>query len=140
MLDNATAIQIAASAAAVSVLVGLAAWAKIARPKQPLNDAQARALLELEFPGRRLDGVWVAIDGRGVLAKSGAMALVLCQHGDGFVGRQIPWAQALAASFKAGRVCVDLGDIGAPKAVFHMQSWPPEGLDKEQGRRKEQAA
>ena len=140
MLDSATALQIAASAAAVGVLVAAAAWAKIAKPKSPLNEAQARALLAQEFPGRRLDGVWVAIDGRGVLAKSGAMALVLCAHGEGFVGRQVPWAQALAASFRNGRVCIDLSDIGAPKAEFYMQSWPPEGLDKEPGRRKEQAA
>ena len=141
MLDDATALQIAASAAAVGVLVGVAAWAKIARPKSPLNEAQARVLLELEFPGRRLDGVWVAIDGRGVLAKSGAMALVLCAYGEGFVGRQAPWAQVFAGSFRAGRVCIDLGDIGAPKAEFQMQSWPPADLDKEPvGRSKEQAA
>jgi hypothetical protein len=140
MLDHTTAIQIAASAAAVAVLVGVAAWAKIAKPKSPLNEVQARALLEDEFPGRRLDGVWVAIDGSGVLAKSGAMALVLCRFGEGFVGRQAPWAQTFAASFRDGRVSIDLGDIGAPKAVFHMQSWPPEGLDKEPGRHKDQAA
>jgi hypothetical protein len=141
MLDQATAIQIAASAAAVAALTGLAAWAKIAKPKSPLNEAQARALLEREFPGRRLDGVWVAIDGSGVLAKSAAMALILCRFDEGFVGRQAPWAQTLASSFRNGRVCIDLGDIGAPKAVFHMQSWPPEDLDKDLARRsKDQAA
>jgi hypothetical protein len=131
MLDQDTAIQIAASAAAVGVLVAAAAWAKIVKPRSPLNQAQARALLEQEFPGRRLDGVWVAIDGSGVLAKSGAMALVLCRFGEGFVGRQAPWAQTFANSFRDGRVSIDLGDIGAPKAVFHMQSWPPQDLDKD---------
>jgi hypothetical protein len=139
-MNQAFAIQLAASAAAVAVLVALAAWAKIARPTPPLDDQQARKLLAQEFPSRRLDGVWVAIDGGGVLAKSGALALVLCRLGDGYVGRQVPWAQVLAASFKGGRVSIDLGDIGAPKAVMYMGAWPPQGLDKEPGPPKDQAA
>ena len=63
-------------------------------------------------------------------------------HGhEGFVGRQAPWAQTFANSFRDGRVCIDLGDIGAPKAVFHMQSWPPQDLDKDLRRAaKDQAA
>ena len=35
------AVQFAASFAAVALLVGLAAWAKIAKPMTPLDDARA---------------------------------------------------------------------------------------------------
>ena len=131
-MNPAYAIQLAASAVAVAVLVGLAAWAKIGRPTPPLEEARALTLLSEEFPGRVLEGVWVSQDGRGAVAKSGAMALVICQLGDGYVARQLPWAQALAASFKGGRVSLDLADVGAPKAVLFMAAWPPRALDKGQ--------
>lgn len=121
-------IQLFASGLAVAALVALAAWARIARPAGPLDDARARTLFEDEFPGRRLDAVWVASDGQGALAKSGGLALVICRLGDGYVGRQIPWAQALQASFKQGRLCVDLADISAPKAFLNLPSWPPKDL------------
>ncbi len=121
-------IQLFASGLAVAALVGLAAWAKIARPAGPLDDAKARTLFEDEFPGRRLDGLWVASDGQGALAKSGGLALVICRLGDGYVARQIPWAQALQASFKQGRLCVDLADIAAPKAFLNLPAWPPKDL------------
>lgn len=121
-------IQLAASGVAVMLLVGLAGWAKIAKPGPPLSDARARAILAEEFPGRTLDSVWVAVNGAGALAKSGALALVLCRLGDGFVARQIPWAQALAASFKNGELCVDLTDVAAPRAVLALPAWPPKDL------------
>jgi hypothetical protein len=124
-VNQAYLIQTAASAAAVAVLVGLAAWAKIAKPGSPLDDARARQLIAEDFPGRTIDELWVAVDGKGALAKSGATALVLCEMGDGYVCRQIPWAQALAASWKDGRIVVDLADVGAPKAVIALTAWPP---------------
>ena len=124
-------VQLAASAAAVGVLVALAAWAKIAKPAGPLDEQRARALLAEEFPTRVIDAVWVASDGAGALAKSGGMALVICQVGDGFAARQIPWAQALSATFKNGRLSVDLSDIAAPKAVIALPSWPPKNLTKD---------
>lgn len=127
-MDEAFFVQLAASAAAVGVLVAIAAWAKIARPVGPLDEAKARALLAEEFPDRTVDAVWVASDGAGALAKSGGMALVLCRVGDGFAARQIPWAQAVAASFKDGRLSVDLADIAAPRAVISLPSWPPKDL------------
>lgn len=121
-------IQLFVSGLAVAALVALAAWARIARPAEPLDDAKARALFEDEFPGRRLDGLWVASDGQGALAKSRGLALVICRLGDGYVARQIPWAQALQASFKQGRLCVDLADIAAPKAFLNLPAWPPKDL------------
>ncbi len=132
-MTHAFLVQVAASALAVLALVALAAWAKIGRPVQPLDDARARALLAEDFPGRTLDGLWVAIDGKGALAKSGALGLVVCAIGDGFVCRQIPWAMALAASFRDGRLTVDLGDVGAPRAVIALPSWPPKDVEKTPG-------
>lgn len=121
-------IQFALSAGAVAALIALAAWAKIARPVGPLDDARARALLAEEFPGRSVDAVWIASDGAGALARSGGMALVICRFGDGFVARQIPWAQAVASSFRDGRLSVDLADIAAPRATLSLPSWPPKDL------------
>lgn len=121
------AVQLAASFAAVALLVCLAAWAKIAKPMPPLDDARALKLLADEFPGRTVERVWVAVDGRGALAKSGAAALVLCEVGDGYVARHIPWAQAISSSFRDGVVKLDLSDVAAPNARIALQSWPPSG-------------
>lgn len=127
-MNKAFLIQFAASGAAVAALVGLAAWARIARPLNPLDDARAAALFAEEFPGKLIEKLWVAVDGAGALAKSGAAALVLVQVGDGYAARQIPWAQALAAGFKDGRISLDLADVAAPKAVIAFESWPPKDL------------
>ena len=128
MLSQAFLIQVAASAAAVAALVGLAAWARIARPLNPLDETTARFYLREEFPGRPIDQLWVATDGAGALCKSGASALVLCRLGDGYVARQIPWAQALSAAFRNGRITLDLADVSAPKAVIELPHWPPADL------------
>jgi hypothetical protein len=127
-VDKAYLIQLAASTAAVALLVGLAAWAKIAKPAGPLDLARARAILAEEFPGRALDNIWVATDGAGALARSGGMALVLCQVGDGFAARQIPWAQAVSSSFRNGCLRIDLSDIAAPAATISLPAWPPKDL------------
>ncbi|MBI1199478.1 MAG: hypothetical protein GC203_16575 [Phenylobacterium sp.] len=121
-------VQLGASAAAVGALVALAAWAKIARPVSPLDEHKAREMLAEEFPGRRIDAVWVASDGAGALARSGGLALVLCRVGDGFAARQIPWAQAIAASFRDGRLRLNLADVAAPTAVIALPAWPPKDL------------
>ena len=121
-------IQLAGSAVAVAVLVAVAAWANIARSAPPLDEERARKLLGEEFPGRELERIWVAVDGQGALAKCGAMALVLCRLGDGYLARQIPWAQALAATFNGGRLTIDLRDVAAPSAVIALPAWPPKNL------------
>ena len=112
---------------AVGVLIAIAAWAKIAKPMPPLSDARARVLMAQEFPGKALDSLWVSVDGRGALARSGAAALVLCEVGDGYVARSIPWAQALSASFRDGVLKLDLADVSAPNARLSFLSWPPGG-------------
>lgn len=121
-------IQLAGSAAAVAVLVAIAAWANIAKSAPPLDEERTKKLLGMEFPGRTIERVWVAVDGQGALAKSGGMALVLCRLGDGYVARQIPWAQALAATFHGGRLTIDLRDVAAPSAVIALPAWPPKNL------------
>jgi hypothetical protein len=116
------------SAVAVGVMVAVAAWARIARPSGPLDEARARQLLALEFPGRTIDGLWIAADGAGALARSQGLALVICAVGDGFAARQLPWAQAISSSFRDGRLCIDLSDVAAPKAVLAFAAWPPKDL------------
>lgn len=129
-MDEAFFIQLALSAAAIGVLVAIAAWAKIIKPVPPLDEHRARFLLLEEFPGRTIDAVWVASDGAGALAKSAGLALVICKLGDGFVMRQIPWPQAVSATFKNGRLTINLDDIAAPTAVIALPQWPPENLTK----------
>ena len=128
MLSQAFLVQLAVSGAAVTALVGLAAWARIARPLNPLDETTARLLLSEEFPDRGVEQVWVATDGAGALAKSGASALVLCRIGDGYAARQIPWGQALSAAFRDGRITLDLADVAAPKATIALPAWPPKDL------------
>ena len=124
-VNAAALIQLAASAAAVALMVGLAAWATRGRGAPPLDEAAARALLAEEFPGRGIDRLWLAADGRGALAKAGGAALVLTRMGDGFAARQVPWAQALAARVKDGQVRIPLADVAAPRAVLALAAWPP---------------
>jgi hypothetical protein len=124
-VDAAYLIQFAVSAAAVALMVGLAAWATRGRGAPPLNEAAARAWLADEFPGRRLDGLWLAADGLGAVAKSGEAALVLTRMGDGYAARQVAWSQALAAAPRDGRIRIPLSDPAAPRAVLAMAAWPP---------------
>lgn len=130
-MDDGFFVQLALSAGAVAALIGIAAWAKIAKPVSPLDDHKARAILAAEFPDRTVDAVWIGVDGCGALAKSGALALVICRVGDGFAARQIPWGQAVSATFKNGALRVNLGDIAAPTAIISLPSWPPADLTKD---------
>ena len=116
-------IQFFGSAVAVALLVALAWWARIARPQPPLDDAQARELMTEEFPGKTLDQLWIADDGKAALARSGEMALVIYRLGDGFVSRQLSWSAVpepvagyLALSsedFAAPRIMLALSELGA---------------------------
>lgn len=128
MISTGFFVQVAASGAAVAALVAVAAWARIAKPLNPLDERTARFYLAEEFPNRTVEQVWVATDGAGALAKSGASALVLCRLGDAYVARQIPWAQALSTAFRKGAITLDLADVAAPKAVISLPAWPPADL------------
>ncbi|THD82694.1 MAG: hypothetical protein E7812_01045 [Phenylobacterium sp.] len=127
-MNAAFLIQVAVSALAVAAMVALAAWAKIARPQAPLDEARARALFAEDFPERTIEAVWVATDGTGALARSGAEALVLSRLGDGYTTRQIPWAEAAAAALRDGRITLKIADVAAPRAVIALDAWPPKDL------------
>lgn len=124
-MSAAYLIQFAVSAAAVALMVGLAAWATRGRGAPALDAAAARAWLADEFPGRTLDGLWLAADGMGAVAKSGEAALVLSRMGDGYAARQVAWSAALAAAPRDGRIRIALSDPAAPRAVLAMAAWPP---------------
>lgn len=129
-MDHADFVQVAVSAMALLALTAAAAWLKIAKPPPPLDEARARMLLGEAFPGRSLEAVWVGAAGKGALAKSGAAALVLCQLGEGFAARQMPWAQALSVAFKTGSLSIDLADVDAPVAIISIAVDPPADLRK----------
>jgi len=119
-------IQLAVSAIAVALMIGLAAWATRGRGAPPLEEAAARRWLAEEFPGRGLDGLWIAVDGAGAVARSGDTALVLTRMGDGYAARQVPWAQATTARPQNGRIRIPLADVTAPSAVLSLPAWPPQ--------------
>lgn len=109
-------------------MVGLAALATRGRGAPLLDEATARRWLADEFPGRAIDGLWLASDGKGAVAKSGADALVLSRMGVGYAARRVAWASAAAAKVKDGRVHIALADVAAPRAVLAMAAWPPKAF------------
>lgn len=127
-MDAAYLIQLAVSAVAVAAMVAIAAWATRGRSAPALDEAAARRWLADEFPGRGLDGLWLAVDGRGAVAKSGDEAFVLSRMGDGYVARRVPWTQASAAPVRDGRLRIRLADVSAPTAVLTLGAWPPKEL------------
>jgi hypothetical protein len=124
-LNAAALIQLAISAAAVALMVGLAAWMTHGRGAPPLDEAEARRWLADEFPDRTVDALWLATDGKGAVARSGDQALILTRMGDGYAARRLAWAKAMATGLKDGRVRIALSDPGAPRAVLAMAAWPP---------------
>lgn len=123
-MDKALLIQLLGSAVAVSLLVALAAWARIPRSTPPLDAEGARALLALEFPDDRVDALWIAADGEGLLARSGDRALVAWRKGDGYVARDLPWAAVPAAKAANGFLVLKTAD-GAPRFALEDGVWPP---------------
>ena len=124
----AFAIQFAVSLLAVAALVGLAAWAKIARHAPPLDEAQARAVMDEEFPGRPVEALWLAPDGETALARSGGDYLLLRRAGDGYAARRGPLAR-LAAADAGGDAVLHPADAlgGAIRVKPGAAPWPPFG-------------
>ena len=117
-------IQLLGSAVAVSLLVAIAAWARISRATPPLDAEGARALLAVEFPDDVIDALWIAADGAGLIARSGDRALVLWRKGDGYVARETAWTNAVAATVDKGRLKLKIAD-GAPRLTLKDGAWPP---------------
>lgn len=119
-------IQLVGSAVAVAALVALAAWARLARPTPPLDAEAALRLLKEEFPDHCVDGVWLAGDGGGLIARSGEQALVLWRRGDGYVARSASWADVIASGASQGLIRLRAVD-GVPALVVGDRPWPPAG-------------
>ena len=86
-MNLAFLIQLAVSAIAVGLMIGLAAWATRGRGAPPLDEPTARRWLADEFPTRKVESLWIAADGQGAVAKSGDRALILTRMGDGYAAR-----------------------------------------------------
>lgn len=123
-MDKALLIQLGGSIVAVVLLVGLAAWLGVARATPPLDAGSARALLAQEFPDHRPDAVWIAADGAAVIARDGALALVLYRRGDGYVARDLPWSTVAALKPTQGRLNLRLIDA-RPVLAVNDDAWPP---------------
>jgi hypothetical protein len=126
---NETLVKLAVSAGLVALMIAVAAWARIARPVAPLDDAGARRLLAGEFPDRAIDFLWIAGDGAGVIGRSSDEALILYRLGDSWVARAMPWRLALVAPVVRGKVLLKLRDPAAPiarLAVSGVSPWPPQ--------------
>lgn len=121
-------LQTAASCVAIALMVAFAAWANIARPTAPLDEAAITGLLAFEFPGAPIDGVWISADRRGAIARSRDQALLVYRAGDGYVARSTAWSEVAKAAPKDGRLILRLPDVGAPRASFVLgegAGWPP---------------
>ncbi len=121
-------IQTAVSAVAILIMAGLAWWLGVFRHPKALDEAQGRALLADEFPEARLGQVWLAADGRSMLARAGDEALILYCAGDGHVMRRAPWANVASGEVRGDRALVRLADRSAPRAAFRLGEgavWPP---------------
>ena len=126
-LDKTLLIQLGGSLAGVVLLVAFAAWIGVARPTPPLDAQAAQTLLAIEFPDHRPDGVWIAADGAGLIAREGALALVLYRRGDGYVARDLPWSRIAALKPANGRLKVRLADA-RPVFAVNDDAWPPKEL------------
>ncbi len=132
-MSNAILIQFGGSALAVAMMVAVAAWARIARPVEPLDPAAARRLLAIDYPDLVAEDIWIAADGAGAIARVGQEALVLYRLGDSWVTRHMLWDRALAAPIRGGKVRLKLADPAAPLArlaVSGVNPWPPIQIDE----------
>ena len=117
--------QFAGSLAGVMVLVALAAWARIPKPTSPLGEGRARELLAEEFPDQPIEAIYLADDGRGAIARSGSIALVLAQAGDGYFARTLGWTTATGTPRTGKRLRLVFDDVAAPQAQLLFSFWPP---------------
>ena len=120
-------VQLAGSAVAVAGLVGVVAWAKIARPAEPLDADSATALFAEEFGCDRPSEVWLAPDGLSAVAHAGDFALVAWRAGDGYRLRKVAFSHLAAAKTASGRVHLKLDDPATPPLSFSVPegAWPP---------------
>jgi hypothetical protein len=127
-MDTAFLLKTAASVVAIALLVGFAAWARIARPTPPLDEEAVRDLLAFEAPGAQIDLIWIAADHAGAVIRSADEALLIFRSGDGYVTRAAPWDHLAKLTPTKGMIDLRLIDIGCPRARFRLAdgaAWPP---------------
>lgn len=121
-------VQLGGSAIAITVLVLLSAWARIARATPLLDATTVQPLIRDEFPDAEPDSVWFAADGAGAVAKAGTEALIIFRLGDGFVTRATPWLRLSQAQRVGDQVTIKLSDPAAPRIRLKLDAdapWPP---------------
>lgn len=126
-MDKALLIQLGGSVVAVALLVAVAAWLGAARPTPPLDVETARALLADEFPDQKPTALWIAADGAGLIARDGALALIIWRRGDGYVARDAAWSAVAGLRPINGRLSIRVGD-GRPVFAVADDVWPPKEL------------
>lgn len=89
-----------------------------------LDEPTARRRFIEEYPAKALDQIWISDDGRGALARSGDLALVLFAVGDSYNARHLPWDDAMAAKPEKGQVILPFNDIAAPRGRLSFAAWP----------------
>lgn len=120
-------LQLLGSGIAVAALVGLVAWARIARPAPPLDPESATALFAQEYGCDRLSELWIAPDGASAVGHAGDSALVAWRAGDGYRLRRVAFDHLTASKTAGGRVRLKLDDPATPTLSFTVASgaWPP---------------
>jgi hypothetical protein len=127
-MTSAFLFQQAVSAAAIAVLIGISAWAKMPRPAPPLDESRVRQLLADDFPEAECSAIWIDADRSAAVARSGAKALLLFRLGDSFVSRDLPVSALSKAQLDKGRAVLALEDASASTVSFALstgQVWPP---------------
>jgi len=118
-------IKTAASGVAIALLVGLAAWARVARSTPDLDEASVRELLAFEHPDARIGAIWISADARGALVRAGDDAIIVFRLGDGYVARSAPWTTLATTAPKNGAVNLRVADVGARLKLNDGAAWPP---------------
>ena len=106
--------------AIVGAIMGLVAWVNIPRATPPLDEAEVRRRLAEDFPQTPLDRIWLALDRKGAVARSGDLALLLFRMGDSYVSRSMAWSKALQAEASKGRFWFKFNDFAAPRASLAL--------------------
>jgi len=122
-------IQLGVSAAFIAVMVAVTAAARIPRATPALDEAALRHLLSDDYPERWPESVWLSPDGRVGLAAAGDAALIAFRLGDGYVTRDLPWADLARARRTDAEVRLPFGGPGGGEARLSWPGgapWPPE--------------
>jgi hypothetical protein len=122
-------LQLAISAAFIAVMVAVTALARIPRATPPLDDTSLLRLLAEDYPETVPEAVWISPDGRAGLAAAGEAALVAFRLGDGYVTRDLPWADlgGVRRTDRGVEISFTGPGGGAAQLIWpDAVPWPPE--------------